>query len=174
MERDFSLPELMKGISQKMILDFEEITRKIPSPLERGESREIIVRSFLKDCLPKRFGVNPGFVIDASGNVSKKMDVVIYDVTNAPVFKVIDEVKVFPVECVCAIAEVKSYLDKKEMKDAMGKIQSVKRLDKTNRGKSRTAMINSMSPSIEGPRMYWIASCDEYTLECVRFQLTTT
>jgi len=137
MKKEFSLPELMKGISERMRIDFQKITKRIPSPLDVGEGREIVLRTFLKDYLPKRFGVDPGFVIDALGNVSKQIDVVIYDIGNAPVFKVIKDKKVFPVECVCAIGEVKSYLGKQELKDALEKIHSVKRLDKTNRGKSQ-------------------------------------
>jgi len=136
MEKQFSLPELVKGVSDRMRIDFEQITKTIPAPLDRGEGRETVLRTFLKDYLPKRFGIDAGFVIDASGNVSKQMDVVKYDVGNAPVFKIVEDKKVFPVECVCAIGEVKSYLGKKELNDALEKIRSAKRLDKTNSGKS--------------------------------------
>lgn len=136
MEKVYSVPELMKGISHKMRIDFEEITKAIPATLERGEAREKVLRRFLEDYLPRRFGVSSGYVIDALGGVSRQIDVIVYDGVDAPVFKVIEDEKVFPVECVCAVGEVKSYLDKQELKDAIEKISSVKRLDKTNRGKS--------------------------------------
>ena len=137
MEKAYSVTELMKGVSHRMRIDFDEITKGIPTPLERGEGREEVLRRFLKDYLPRRFGVASGFVIDASGKVSKQIDVIIYDAENAPVFKVTEDKNVFPAECVCAICEVKSYLDGKELKDAIEKICSVKRLDKTNKGKSQ-------------------------------------
>jgi hypothetical protein len=40
--------------------------------------------------MPKRFNVDSGFVIDALGNRSKQMDIVIYEANYTPVFEIVD------------------------------------------------------------------------------------
>jgi hypothetical protein len=77
-----------------------------------------------------------GFVIDALVNESAEMDVVIYDKSLGTVFNTIEGERYFPCETVIAVGEVKTNVDfNATLTDALEKVRSVKRLDRSNEGK---------------------------------------
>jgi hypothetical protein len=130
------LSNLFRSIARQFDIEFNEATREVSHALESGEAREYALRKLLKKYLPKRVGIDRGFVIDAQGRISKQIDIVIYDKTVATVFEV-GNVKYFPCEVVLAVGEVKANIDsKRELEDALDKIRSVKELDRSNRGKN--------------------------------------
>ena len=55
-------------------------------------------------------GVGTGFVIDSTGNVSKQQDIILYEKSFCPVYRIndLDEVAYYPCEGVFAVGEVKS------------------------------------------------------------------
>ena len=75
--KDFRLDALLAAAASRMKLDLAH--RLIAHPGELGTDREEVVRSFLRAYLPKRFEISTGFVFDASGLVSKQIDVIIAD-----------------------------------------------------------------------------------------------
>jgi hypothetical protein len=94
---------------------------------DRGGNREEILRTFLADHLPKKYGVTKGEVLTKSGTHSHAADVLIYDSLNCPVLY-LGETQVLPIEGVYGVIEVKSGLSKAELVDAAAKIEAFKRL----------------------------------------------
>jgi hypothetical protein len=109
----------------------------IPHSGELGTGREEIIREFLRKYLPKKFGVSTGFVFDAKGNISKQVDIIIYDNTNNPVFEVAGGKQFFPCESVVCVGEIKSSLtSKQEIHKAFENIRSVRVLDRSGNGEN--------------------------------------
>jgi hypothetical protein len=127
---------------------FDELAREIDHPGEAGAAREAALRNLLLRYLPQRAGVGSGFVMDASGGVSRQVDLVVYDRGAATVFD-ISGVEFFACETVIAVGEVKARIDSREtLEDALGNIASVKSLDRSNKGTNLpiTGAGYSMSP----------------------------
>lgn len=130
------LNSTFRKISARLKVDFDGLAREVSHNLSSGESRESALRGQLEKYLPRRIGIEKGFVIDAHGGESQQIDVVIYDKTVATVFD-INEIKYFPCEVVIAVGEVKSdILSTDKLIDALHKIKSVKELDRSNNGKN--------------------------------------
>lgn len=96
---------------------------------EKGRANENIIRNFLIKFLPKKYDVGSGILIDRKGKSSNQCDVVIYDKEYHPDFFGQRSSILFPVDVVYATIEVKTTLDQKEIKLAIGNIFSVKTLD---------------------------------------------
>ena len=72
-----------------------------------GLIAEDILRTFLRDILPNRYGVCQGFV-ENNGNLSRQCDIIIFDQTDfAPTYS-FGEIKIIPSIAVTAIIEVKT------------------------------------------------------------------
>ncbi len=130
-----SLKELIKGIQKQMWIDFESRTAQLPTPGEKGLGREDVVREFLRHYLPGRFHVESGFAVDAAGRVSRQIDAIIYDHLAAPRFQITEGTRILPVEAVAGVVSVKSFLDKRQLLDAMENIRSVTELDRIAGGR---------------------------------------
>lgn len=126
------LNSTFKKISEKFNIDFDQLASVHGHNLTAGEAREDALCQFLKENLPKRVGIDKGFVIDAHGKESLQMDIVIYDKTVGTVFK-INNVNYFPCEIVIAVGEVKSDITSNDkLNDSLKKIASAKVLDRSN------------------------------------------
>lgn len=125
-----SLEKTMDSIAKKMQIDYENLTKQIEHKGLKGRAREIVIKHFLKDYLSPFLGVESGEIISSKGDVSREIDVVIFDRLRCPVFLREDEVHIFPIESVYAVIEVKSFLDSRELEDCVEKVQSVKRMPK--------------------------------------------
>lgn len=122
----------------RSVLEELELARKIKHPGENGRAREQILRDFLKKMIPKKFNVDTGFVIDATGETSNQIDLVIYREDYHPVFE-IGGIKHFMIEAVVAVIENKASIASTAiLKQSLQNISSVKALDRTNRGSNRT------------------------------------
>lgn len=106
----------------------------IKHPTGNGDCSENGWKSFLKQMLPKKYGIDKGYVIDYEGNVSDQIDIIIYDALYSP-FVMLSESneKYIPVESVYAIVEVKPTIEKRYLEYANKKIESVKKLKRSNR-----------------------------------------
>jgi Domain of unknown function (DUF6602) len=96
--------------------------------LLKGEFRERRVISGLRTCIPRRYEINSGVVINDSGASSQQQDVILSDSMVAPPFLAAGELSVFPIEAVSAVIEVKSVATSQAVKDAVANIASVKTL----------------------------------------------
>ena len=111
-----------------MLLDFAGMQAQIRHPGERGRERESALKQFLSEYLPSRYSIAKGEIVDSQGSVSRECDLVIYDATKCPLLLSGDDYRVFPVEPVLGVIEVKSRLDESELRDAVEKVACAKRL----------------------------------------------
>lgn len=118
--------ERVEHIEDSLLAKFRE-AEAVQHLGDRGESRELLLRDFLAEHLPRRYGVTKGEVVTKSGDQSHSADVIVYDAINCPVLYS-GTTKVLPVEGVYGIIEVKSTMSKAEFVDASKKIESFKRL----------------------------------------------
>jgi hypothetical protein len=95
----------------------------------KGEGNENALKNLLIKFLPKKYGIGTGIVIDRNGKQSKQCDIIIYDNQNYPELLSLTSVKLFPVDLVYAVIEVKTKLDSEKSKIAIDNIKSVKKLD---------------------------------------------
>lgn len=103
-----------------------DYNRKLPHAGMVGSENELALSSLLREFLPPRFGIETGgIVIDKHGHKSKQCDIVIYDLEQYPKYFR----KVFPIEVVYAVIEVKTELTKAEAEDALKNLESVNLLD---------------------------------------------
>lgn len=127
------LKALFEALTRE-VLEELRLSKKIKHPGESGRAREIILRRFIEKLLPSAFGVDTGFVIDAKGDISRQIDLVIFRRDYAPVFEVAG-VKHFLVESVAVVIENKAAIGSRDLlRQALENVTSVKRLDRTNGG----------------------------------------
>ncbi|HYF84283.1 MAG TPA: DUF6602 domain-containing protein [Clostridia bacterium] len=131
MEKNEKILNLFIEAGKQLRYDFEEIKKDNPHYGESGAEAEVILRDFLNDHLPKRFAADTGCVIDDESNISMQTDIIIYDALNSPIYRKGKRVLILPNDNVASVIEVKSKLNKEELKDAAKKIASAKALKKT-------------------------------------------
>jgi hypothetical protein len=93
-----------------------------------GEGQESIVSNFLNNHLPERFGISTGFVIDTREQFSNQADLLIVDKMNNAPFYGKERNNIWPVEAVYALIEVKTNLNKSDIKDSVEKCKRFKSL----------------------------------------------
>lgn len=123
------LPEYMNDVVAEMRRKSDAIRRDVAAHRpSAGVNREDLVEEFLNTHLPKRFGIETGFVISHDGTFSKQADLMVVDEqNNAPLYPNATN-KLWPVESVYALIEVKTRLDPCELQDAIDKGRRFKRL----------------------------------------------
>lgn len=106
------------------------LTRVLPHFGEQGRNNEEFLKRYLQKFLPKKFCIGTGFIVcsDASKDISKQQDVVIYDeLQNSPIFQEY-AASVFPIESVYAFVEVKTTLRKADLEKAIDNIGQVRQM----------------------------------------------
>ena len=120
------LPKLFASIEQTMLARFRE-AGFIKHAGDKGENREHILRDFLANHLPKKYGVAKGEIVTKDGQHSHSADIVIYDAVNCPILYS-EKTAIIPIEGVFGVIEVKSSLSKAEFVGAARQIESFKKL----------------------------------------------
>jgi hypothetical protein len=126
-----NLDEIISSAGRQLREDFAEIQKCNPHAAERGSEAEETLKQFLKKKLPRRFDVGSGMVIGGDNQISPQTDVIIYDAMNSPVYRTGSRVQILPRDNVACVVEVKSKLNKNELKDAAAKIAGVKTIKAT-------------------------------------------
>ena len=124
-DRNF-LDHYFSSIYSKLEADALLFNREFPHAGLVGSENENAIAEVIRQFLPPRFGVEVNaLVIDRFGKVSRQADIVIYDAERqASFFR-----KVFPVEIVFAVIEVKTSMSSTEAKGAMANLASVSELE---------------------------------------------
>lgn len=127
-----------------MQADLREVRTVQDHPTAKGDGTELHWLEMLQRRLPARYRAERAFVIDAEGNRSHQIDIVIHDRQFCPVLLDTAGGIHIPAESVYAAIEVKQDLTKGQMEYAGDKIASVRRLHRTSAefahaaGRSRT------------------------------------
>lgn len=140
-DRDFhGLEREFLYYQAQMLLDYEK-SKDIKHPRDLGDAREEILRKFLisSGYLPKRYEVSQrsARVASTTGNLSNEIDILLYDPLDSVSLMQREGVfEVFPVESVYGVIQVKSRLNKKEIKEGLENLASFKRLDRKHAAQS--------------------------------------
>lgn len=111
-----------------------KVAGAVGHPGENGRAREEIIRGFLRAFVPRTFEIDTGFVVDATGGVSRQVDIVIYRPGYHPAVDV-GGVRFFLVESVVAVLENKADIGSEAvLHAALDNIKSVKELDRSAGG----------------------------------------
>lgn len=101
-------------------------------PVAVGDSSELNWRGMLESILPTRYRVSKAFVVDANGERSEQVDLLIFDRHFSPVLVDVGDYLFVPAEAVYAVVEVKQELNRETIKYAGEKVASVRRLRRTS------------------------------------------
>lgn len=97
--------------------------------------------------MPKRFGISGGECFDVNGNVSRQLDLVIYDDLYSYVIPY-DGYMLFPFESIYGNVEIKSNLGKSDFYEAINNIESLKKLYREKPNECQ--IVPSLATNIEG------------------------
>jgi hypothetical protein len=124
---------IMSEASAEMKHSFAKGMAAFSHNLTKGEVAEEIVRRFLRERLPSSIEIAKGQIIDSRGQLSKQLDVIIYDAGHTPILYTSDEKdnRLVPSEGVLAVIEVKSHVDPSNVPGIIANMTSVKSLDKS-------------------------------------------
>lgn len=119
------LEDIAQEMRHKSDVIRRDFARHRPSA---GDNREDLVEKFLIDHLPKRLGTSTGLVISHDGEFSSQADLLVVDNQNNVPFHPQSPKKVWPIEAVYALIEVKTHLNPSDLVDAVSKGRKFKRL----------------------------------------------
>jgi hypothetical protein len=124
-ERNF-LDHYFASVYNKLEADALLFNRQLPHAGLMGAENENALAEVLRQFLPEKFGIEVNaLVIDRFGRVSRQADIVIYDAeSQASFFR-----KVYPVEIVYAVIEVKTSMSSSEAKASLENLVSVSELE---------------------------------------------
>lgn len=107
-----------------------EATGIFSQNLTKGEVRERVLANYLRPFLPSIYGLGTGQVFSSKGEMSRQIDIVIYDTVFSIALCIDEKQLLLPCESVFGSIEVKSVLDKKELDTAIHNILSLKKLER--------------------------------------------
>ena len=131
---------------QKMIAELREVRAVQDHPTAKGDGTELHWLQLLQNRLPARYRAERAFVVDANGDRSDQIDIVIHDRQFCPVLLDTAGGIHIPAESVYAVLEVKQDLSKKQIDYAGEKIGSVRRLLRTSAEFPHASGRNRTSP----------------------------
>ena len=112
----------------KVLFRDDDKRNRLRHPGEFGTYREAIVRDFLHSFLPQRLAIDTGFVVNALGETSGQIDLVVYDPSLTPPLESKNRQRFFPVETVIAAGEVRSNVNRCQFEDALIRISKIKEI----------------------------------------------
>jgi hypothetical protein len=117
----------MKEATEQLAFDFQQATAVDHHGL-RGSRREASVAKFLGTRLPRDHAVDTnGISFDAHDMQSRELDILIYRAGDTP-FLLPDDPPLVPSESLLAAVEVKSVLDRDEIRDCLEVAHSIRQL----------------------------------------------
>ncbi len=127
--KQMSIAGIFSEDAASLVRAREEAHRLHPTDIRAaGNQVEISVRDYLKLRLPTKYYVTHGHIIDAEGNTTPQLDVIISDFVNLPsLLRASDGTEYVPIESVYAVGEVKStfYSSNKPIQNFSNSILSI-------------------------------------------------
>lgn len=129
-----------------MLIDFNDISSQVTHRGSKGRIREReVIKEYLEKYLPGNIGIANGECISTDGTVSPECDIILYEKNTTPYLIHTDGYQVFPIECVYGVIEIKSKLDKAQLKDSINKITKIKSMPKTAYEAQKGDVVHSTS-----------------------------
>lgn len=120
LEKDFELYSKRKFYDKK--------SKKLIHPGEYGIYRGRSVSKFLKNFLPKNYAISTGFIVNNIDEISTQCDLIINYKDLTPLISDYINQEFYTAETVVAIGEIKSTLNKSDLKKALNKLAKCKRI----------------------------------------------
>ena len=146
---------VLSTAQHKMSTAVAQIRNSIPHAGETGDLVERVFRTQLLEVLPEKVGVSNGFVVDSKGDVSRQMDVILYDRQNTPRIFTSEGAQMFPVETTYACGEIKTDMDSEQLADTFRKCQSYK-------GLSRISYFSQSNPILKRVHTLFGRECEHW------------
>jgi len=99
---------------------------KIDHPSSDGRFREELIKTLL-EIIPQKYKVGNGFIIDSESNISKEMDLIIFDDHYVPRF-FMETYSIIPIESVVGVIQVKTILNSTKLNEAINNLKSIDNL----------------------------------------------
>ncbi len=129
---DTQLRDLFLGLQKELKAKLESGANAIGHPGMKGNNSEVNWLEMLNTYLPRRYHAESAVIVDADGNVSDQIDIVIFDAQFTPPLFQSGGVRFITAESVYAVLEVKQDLSKDHLNYAADKAQSVRSLKRTS------------------------------------------
>jgi len=123
--------ELLLAEQDRVIAELKKGTKGW-HPTAKGDAAELPWRELIDEFLPERYCCSQAFVIDADGECSEQIDVLVHDRQYSPLLFRQGGHLYVPAESVYAVFEVRQHLGKTNLEYAGQKISSVRRLRRTS------------------------------------------
>jgi len=123
------LLDALRNTSKKIESDMED-SKLFTHTGQIGTFRENIIQKFIRPFLPDCYSIGSGQIFDQKDNMSKQIDLVLYDQLFSNVLFKNNETKLFPFESVYGTIEIKSMLTSDELVKSIDNIISVKELER--------------------------------------------
>ncbi|MEU5769742.1 DUF6602 domain-containing protein [Streptomyces asoensis] len=117
--------EYWSGVLRRLQAEVDIFNKLIKHWGERGRENELSLARLLENLVPQRYGVGSGMIIDSQDNYSQQTDIVIYNQADEPAFLAQSNQVLFPIENVRACIEVKTTVNKDEIKESGVKRRSL-------------------------------------------------
>jgi len=123
------MEDYFEFISRELLLKLSQVKEFIKKHNPTiGIVTEEILRSFLKEHLPKFISVEQGFIRNNDGNTSKQCDIIIYDSSLYAPFYRINDIVIVPAESVIAVIEVKTSITSGIFHDTLDYFKEIKNI----------------------------------------------
>jgi hypothetical protein len=124
--------KLLASLQKQLCTTLESNRETLCHPTSKGDATEDEWLCLLKNHLPNRYQADKAFVIDATGQQSDQIDIIIYDRQYTPLLYNQNKQIFIPAESVYAVLEVKQTLNVDNLLYAGRKIASVRNLKRTS------------------------------------------
>jgi len=124
---------MMQMAAKQLDLSLQTARLAIEHNQSSGQALEAAIRVFLRKHLPASLGITQGQIVDVAGNVSKQLDVIVYDTQSTPMLFTSEEQghQLVPIEGVIGIVEVKTSVSASTLPGIIENMQSIKTMEKT-------------------------------------------
>lgn len=130
--KKLDLKKTFLGLQKEMALKLGNARLAIGHPVAKGDVTENSWREMLATYLPKRYAVEKAFIVDADGNMSEQIDLVIFDRHFSPFLFHQAGAYYIPAESVYGVFEIKQEVANAELKYAGKKVESARNLKRTS------------------------------------------
>lgn len=126
------LSDVFHGLQKQMESKLTFNRKTLLHSVEKGDSSELEWGVMLSTYLPARYSVGRAHIIDYEGNFSEQIDIVIYDRQYSPFILKQNGATYIPAECVYAVIEIKQEITLNNLRYAVQKASSVRKLKRTS------------------------------------------
>ncbi len=123
------LPDVLLAIGERLearLLEGAKRGEVVRNNLEDGLGAETVLRDLLEEMLPARLGVGKGKIVNSEGEMSRHLDLMLYDRLNFPRLFVDEQDNlILPIESIFAAVEVKTHTTASSLRDASETLASV-------------------------------------------------